>query len=221
MRIKTKVGRPMDVTPTGPGTALANFLIDRLAELDLTNQEIADTLGYQRPNIISMWKAGRTKFTLDNVFPMADLLKVDPGYMLALYMDQYVSTSGGGVDRFPEIIAMVNRIATPEEWEIVEIARKARKGNSRPLTKEQKESLKTLFELPGSTLDGPYQPLTSVADVAGVEGSRRLFARRGHDRDMSINEIEEAQAAAEVRVAAEAKKPTKKAGKAASEATVD
>lgn len=202
-RGKSGAGRPMDARPSGPGTALSNFLIDHLGELDLTNQEIADKLGYARPNIISMWKAGRTKFTIDNVFPVAELLGVDPAFMLALYFDQYVSDNMGGIDHFPTLLKMVNHICTDDEWQIIEAVRKARKGNSMKITKEQRDSLKTLFAVPAGTLPGPYQPIGSLDHMGEKDaGDRRRFARRGHGRDMSITEIEEA---ASVRAAEETK----------------
>jgi hypothetical protein len=64
------------------------------------------------------------------------MLDVDPAYMMALYIEQYVKANDG-VDRFPEIHRMLSHIATPEEWEIIQIARKARKNNSFKLRPDQ------------------------------------------------------------------------------------
>lgn len=185
----TGVGRPMNERPSGPGTAMANFLIDELPTLDMTNQEIADELGYARPNIVSMWKAARTKVTIDHLFALSEMTGVDATYLLALFLDQYVS-EWAGVDRFADLVEMVNRLCTEEEFEIIKTVREARRYNSMPLSAAQRDALKTLFAEPITTPEGPLKPLTTVGEIPR-DGARRRFARRGHGRDMTITEIED------------------------------
>lgn len=199
--IETKVrpGRAPEASsrPTGPGSAMAQFLIDHLPA-DKTYNEIATDLGYARPNIVSMWKAGKTKFTLDNVMALADLTKVDPGYVLALYVDQYVKQNSE-VDRFDEIVEIFTRLTTSEEWEAIAIIREARRGNSMPLTAEQRDGLKALFATPITTPEGPYKALTTAEDLLNGEGGdRRKFARRGYTRSMTVDEVEEVEARREM-----------------------
>lgn len=208
-RAPTIMGRPMNERPSGPGTAMANFLIEELPTLDMTNQEIADQLGYARPNIVSMWKAGRTKVTVDHILALSEMTGVDATYILALYLDQYVS-EWAGVDRFKELATMVNRLCTEEEYEIIRTVREARRYNSKPLTDEQREGLAKLFAEPITTPEGPYKPLSTVDEIPRT-AERRKFARRGHHRDLSISEIEELEATR----AAEAEKPVRKRGKKA------
>jgi transcriptional regulator with XRE-family HTH domain len=187
-----KPGRPFSERPTGPGTAFANFITDELAAQDISNNEIADALGYARPNIVSSWKSARAKFTLDNLMKLSDLLKVDPAYLMALYIDQYVSTNDG-VDRLEEIVGIMSRLCTEEEWAVIRTIREARRNNSLPLTEKQRLGLTELFEEPITLPEGPYQPL--VVLTPGKDAStRRKFARRGYGRDMSISEIEEFEA---------------------------
>lgn len=202
------VGRPMNERPSGPGTAMANFLIEELPALDMTNQEIADQLGYARPNIVSMWKAARTKVTIDHVFALSELTGVDATYILALFLDQYVS-EWAGVDRFRDLVAMVNRLCTEEEYEIIQTVREARRYNSKPLTSEQRETLKKLFAEPITTPEGPYKPLKTLDEIPR-SGERRKYARRGHHRDLTINEIEELDAKREAEGEEAAEKPVRK-----------
>jgi hypothetical protein len=185
-------GRPLVERPTGPGTALANFLIDYLPHLDLTNEQISAKLGYSRPNIISMWKTAKTKVTLDALWGLSEMMQVPLNYMLALYFEQYAGDNYGGTDHFPEIAKMMGRVTTEDEWEIIQIARHARQHHSLPLKSDQKSALKKLFATSSVKEEGPLREIEMNFASAG---DRRTFARRGHARDQSIDEIEAAQAA--------------------------
>jgi hypothetical protein len=200
-------GRPLSSRPTGPGTAFANFLIDFLPHTKMTNEEISSKLGYSRPNIVSMWKTAKTKVTLDAVWRLAELMHVDPAYMLTLYFEQYVGTMDGGTDHFADLVKMMARVTTPEEWEIIRTVREVRKYNSLPLKGDQKSALKKLFAVMGVKEEGP---LREIELTFAKSGDRRTFSRRGQARDMSITEIEEA---ASKKLAA--KGATVKAGKRA------
>lgn len=180
-------GRPLSKRPNGPGTALANFLIDRLPATGLTNEGISEKLGYRRPNIVSMWKTAKTKVTLDAIWPLAELLDVDQAYMLALYFEQYTGDNGGGVNRFEEIVAMMGRVTTPDEWEIIQTVRAARNFHSVPLQATQKAALEALFR---SEHEFGVGPLKEIEMKFASYGDRRAFARRGQGRDKSVSEIE-------------------------------
>jgi transcriptional regulator with XRE-family HTH domain len=171
---------------------MANFLIDYLPHVSMTNEEIAKELGYSGSNVISMWKTARTKVSLDAIWGLSKLLGVDLGYMLALYMEQYSGNNHGGVDHFPEIVKTMGRNCTEEEWEIIQIVREARNYHSLPLKGDQKSGLKKLFATPGVKEEGP---LREIEFKFARSGDRRTFARRGHARDMSIDEIMDAKAA--------------------------
>ena len=100
-----KVGRPQkdDKIKTGDGYRLANFLNAEINNLtDMTNEELAEHFGYSRPNIISMWKTGRTKVPLDKVVPMAELLGMDLIELLLFWFDQYVDREG--VDKIEDAL---------------------------------------------------------------------------------------------------------------------
>ncbi len=178
--------------PSGPGTAFANFLIDTLPALGMTNDAVAAGLGYAHPTIISMWKTGRTKVTLDVLQPLSELLGVDLGYLLALYFEQYVTNAHGGVTKFAEILDTVRRIVTPEEMKIIDAVRVARRGNSLPMTKAQKAGLSELFAVSSDTPEGPYGPSRMIDTTKIGIGDRTRFERRGMV-DYSVTEEKEAE----------------------------
>lgn len=56
----------------------------------MTQQEIAEALGYPNQNIITMFKKGSTRVPLEKVIPLATLLGEDPAEMLREWFDVYM-----------------------------------------------------------------------------------------------------------------------------------
>ena len=63
---------------------IADFIADRLAESDKTQREIAAECGFDKPNIITMFKNGSTKVPLNRIGALAKALDADPAHMLRL-----------------------------------------------------------------------------------------------------------------------------------------
>ena len=55
----------------GAGMSVAEFIAAQIAMSDKTQREIALALGYDKPNIITMFKQGLTKIPLNKVAPLA------------------------------------------------------------------------------------------------------------------------------------------------------
>jgi transcriptional regulator with XRE-family HTH domain len=79
------------MTTTRPGmpyanTALAKFLNERIEALKgvKTQREIASEIGYDKPNILSMFKRGESKVPLEKVPALARALDSDPKHLLRL-----------------------------------------------------------------------------------------------------------------------------------------
>ncbi|MBS4051365.1 MAG: hypothetical protein KGZ69_09185 [Methylomonas sp.] len=51
--------------------------------------EIADKIGYVNPNIITLFKKGRTRVPIYKVPMLAKVFGVDPGFMLRRYLAEY------------------------------------------------------------------------------------------------------------------------------------
>jgi transcriptional regulator len=104
---------------------VAEFLtkqIDLAVKYGKTQTEIAKELGYEKPNIITMFKQGRTKLPLPKVVPLAKSLGIDPVHMLRIVMAEY----------------------SPDTWEVLEEI----VGQKLVSTSEQ-ETLKVIREVAG------------------------------------------------------------------------
>lgn len=72
-------------------TRIARYLSKQIDALQgvKSQREIAFEAGFERPNIMSMFKRGDTKIPLDRVPGLAKALHVDPAYLFRLALEQY------------------------------------------------------------------------------------------------------------------------------------
>lgn len=71
-------------------TRMAIYLtkqIDALAGVK-NQREIAQEIGYEKPNMISMFKRGEAKVPFDKIPALAKALHVDPGHLFRLAVEQ-------------------------------------------------------------------------------------------------------------------------------------
>ena len=68
---------------------VAAFVARRIQELGCLQREVAEAVGYDNPNIITMIKQGKTKLPLSKVSLMAHALETDPLHLLHLCMSEY------------------------------------------------------------------------------------------------------------------------------------
>jgi transcriptional regulator with XRE-family HTH domain len=70
---------------------IAVFLRKQIAALESikTQREIASEIGYDKPNILSMFKRGEAKIPLEKIPALAKALHVDPAFLFRLAMEQY------------------------------------------------------------------------------------------------------------------------------------
>lgn len=99
--------------------------------------EIAAELGYERPNIISMFKKGQTKIPINKIAPLAKAIGVDPARLLRMALLEYS----------PETLVAIEEIlgdmVTNNERQILAVIRQETGDLDPPLrTTEQKEKLK-------------------------------------------------------------------------------
>jgi transcriptional regulator with XRE-family HTH domain len=96
-------------------SAIAKYIdkkIDELKEVK-TQREIAAEIGYDKPNLISMFKRGEARVPLDKIPLLAKALGVDPAQMFRLALEQYWPELG-------DIIAkLFGRLASENEEEIL------------------------------------------------------------------------------------------------------
>lgn len=69
---------------------VAQYLTAQIQISGLKQKDIADALGYTKPNIITMFKQGLTKLPIEKVGALAKVLGVDPVYLLRIVMNDYM-----------------------------------------------------------------------------------------------------------------------------------
>lgn len=79
--------RPV-VTPDSQLTA-AQYLAVAIDKSGKSQTEIASELGYPNPNIITMFKQGRTKIPVPRVPEIAKVLETDPIHLMRVVMNEY------------------------------------------------------------------------------------------------------------------------------------
>lgn len=68
---------------------VARFIARRIEETGQLQKDIAMKCGFERPNIITMFKQGLTRLPLDKVGPMAKALETDPVQLLKMCLEEY------------------------------------------------------------------------------------------------------------------------------------
>lgn len=82
-------GRPQLSVRRGPTYALSEFMDANWDKLvGRTNEDVAGELGYRSPNMISMWRTGKTRVPLERIPDIARLMKVDVAALLNLWFEQ-------------------------------------------------------------------------------------------------------------------------------------
>jgi len=74
----------------GKKTSVAHYIEQQIAISGIPQKEIAAAMGYNNPNVITMFKQGRTKLPINKVGPCAQALKVDPVHLLKLALSEYM-----------------------------------------------------------------------------------------------------------------------------------
>lgn len=96
------------------GATMAKYLTAQIYALSgqKTQREIAQEIGYDKPNMISMFKRGETKVPFDKIPLLAKALHVDPAHLFRLAMEQQWPRLKNTVD------AIFKNVASDNEAEI-------------------------------------------------------------------------------------------------------
>jgi hypothetical protein len=123
-----KVGSTAGRKPVNPregrGFELAAYLNANWGELakGRTNEDISLALGYNSPNIPSMLKMGKTTIALDRIPLLAEVLNMETGLALKLWLAQHIKNSDRFETAYP---ALEERIVSERELEILREIRRA------------------------------------------------------------------------------------------------
>ena len=69
---------------------VAQYLSKKIKESGKKQSEISRQVGYINPNIITMFKQGRTRIPLDKIGPIATALEINPGDLFHRVMAEYM-----------------------------------------------------------------------------------------------------------------------------------
>ena len=122
MPTESKPGRPF------AGSLIANYLEKQIEALKgvKSQREIAGEIGYESPNLISMFKRGEARVPLDKIPLLAKALYVDPGHLFRLALQQYWPGKGD------VIAAIFGNLATENEKAILLTKWRSATGNMDP-----------------------------------------------------------------------------------------
>lgn len=135
-------GRPLDKVASD-GTA-RNPFVKRLNSLIESSEKplvvIAEEVGYDKPNVISMFRFGKMKVPMTKIPALAKSLGADPVHLLRLYMIEYA----------PELLDMIDvtigHSVTKNEMKVVETFRKVTKGEDPLLSSKALEQVKKAIQ---------------------------------------------------------------------------
>lgn len=118
---------------------LAKFIskqIDIQASMGKNQREIAAEVGYEKPNMISMFKRGETKIPLEKIPVLAKALNVDPAYLFKLAIQQYWPNIGSA------IAEIFGTVLTRSETKLIELVRQVAEGAEVEMTREFEREIK-------------------------------------------------------------------------------
>jgi plasmid maintenance system antidote protein VapI len=112
---------------SGHRLSVAQFLTLHINQSDKSQTQMAEELGYPNPNIITMFKQGRTKIPLNIIDKLAQVLDFDPIYFLRLVLHEYD----------PQTLVVIDKILgrvfiTADEMAIIETVRAAADAKNIP-----------------------------------------------------------------------------------------
>jgi hypothetical protein len=79
---------------------VARFIAQRIVITGKQQNIIAKEAGFEKPNIITMLKQGKTRLPLERVGPMAKALETDPVYLLQLCMKEYTPETWNAIEPY-------------------------------------------------------------------------------------------------------------------------
>ncbi len=94
---------------------VAEFLTYHIDNHSKTQREIALELGYQKSNMITMFKQGLTRLPLDKVGPLANALGIDSGALFYMVLREYMPNT---LDALKPIMQRLE--LSPEEAKLID-----------------------------------------------------------------------------------------------------
>lgn len=81
--------------------SIKEFVTDAIAASDKSQKEIADEMGLDNANLITMWKNGSSRVPPNRILSLANALEVDAWFFLRLALLEY----------YPQLYAIIEKVA--------------------------------------------------------------------------------------------------------------
>lgn len=105
--------------------SVAEYLTQQINICGKSQKEIADEVGYDKPNVITMFKQGKTKLPINKVGLFAKALGVDPIHLLRIAMSEYMP------DTWDVIEGLLGKtLVSNEELAVIEMLRTVGEGQA-------------------------------------------------------------------------------------------
>lgn len=102
--------------------------------------QIAKEVGFEKPNVITMIKQGKTKVPINKISSMAKALEVDPVFFLKMCMQEYMP------DLLDAVTTITNQpIVTANEMEFIEAIRGANPNDPKLSSKADRAALRAFI----------------------------------------------------------------------------
>jgi hypothetical protein len=125
---------------TKKSITVASYIAQQIAICGKSQIVISNEIGYENPNVLTMFKQGKTKLPITKVKQLAASLCVDPLHLLKLTMMEYMPESWAVIE---DIIG--NSPVSESEMHILGIVRRGDNGLPvEPVTTQEKEELELL-----------------------------------------------------------------------------
>jgi transcriptional regulator with XRE-family HTH domain len=103
---------------SGKTKSVADYITNQINACGKSQIQIAEEVGFDKPNVITMIKQGKTKVPVSKIGSMAKALEVDPIFFLKLCMQEYMP------DFLDTVVAITEQpIITANELELVKAVR--------------------------------------------------------------------------------------------------
>lgn len=125
-----------------PTISVADYLSQQISLSDLPQHEIAKEAGFNKPNIITMIKQGKTKLPMAKIGPMAKVLGIDPVYLFRLCMQEYEPETWAAMEE----TIFKQPLVTENEFEIIEVIRESNVPNPKIRNDADREMIRKMAE---------------------------------------------------------------------------
>lgn len=95
---------------------VAKFVRQQIQILGKSQREIAQEVGFEKPNVITMIKQGKTKLPIAKVGRMAKALETDPVFLMKLCMNTYHPDTWKYIEPFLESALTKDELLMLRTW---------------------------------------------------------------------------------------------------------